>query len=615
MQRSRVTVEYGHLPGQVFEHEVDGVYCVVRDITGTPPGIPIEQVLEALDLRLSQWRQAGGDAPGFPANLREHADTFRLIRPEWVRWDVWPTRLFCGNPDCGHVLLLRTIRQAETQIPQSRRCRQCRSGSYRQMPYYQIHTCGKRLQLQLPQCPVHPNDDRTFEDTGSFVTAGFRCSRPDCRRWLGMKFTACTDCAFAAADPQTRSRNLTPVTARDTRAYYGHRITLVNVDAQLRNARNNDRAALYALGHYIGTIGDLSGMLAAARGAAAASPSSHAVSLLDLIRERYPGDAQVIAEAQAVVDATRGDEPALERTQAMLNPVTVAAAAADRRMFERAFLHARRSVDDLADIAATLSSAGSAGLANRVHAGLATARQLGLGRVALVRDFPIALVGYGYSRVHPDPRARLSPLEATRDTEQLPLITVDANTEGLLIECDPVALWHFCRANDWTPAWPAAGGPAPQEARAWVLDTTFAAAPSPAADAIRRVTHVWSHLLMHALAYYSSFSANSVSEYLLERTASTLIFVAKFNAFNLGALGALAEQHLRLWLTDAADAAASCVHDPVCLAERGGCHKCLAVAFGCEHFNRGLDRGYLVGGGRLAIREGFLHTAARLAVP
>ena len=67
---------------------------------------------------------------------------------------------------------------------------------------------------------------------------------------------------------------------------------------------------------------------------------------------------------------------------------------------------------------------------------------------------------------------------------------------------------------------------------------------------------------MHALAYYSSFSANSVSEYLLERTASTLIFVAKFNAFNLGALGALAEQHLRLWLTDAADAAASCVQTP-----------------------------------------------------
>jgi hypothetical protein len=223
------------------------------------------------------------------------------------------------------------------------------------------------------------------------------------------------------------------------------------------------------------------------------------------------------------------------------------------------------------------------------------------------------LVGYGYSRVHSDERARLSPLDPTRDTQQLPLVAVDANTEGLLVECDPVALWHFCHANGWTPAWTTTDGPTTDEARAWVLDMTYAAAPTQAADAIRRVTHVWSHLLMHALAYHSSFSANSVGEYLLERTASTLIFVAKFNAFNLGALGALAEQHLRLWLTDAAEAAASCVHDPVCLAERGGCHKCLAVAFGCERFNRGLDRAYLVGGGRLAIQEGFLHTAARLA--
>lgn len=611
MQRSRVTVEYGHLPAQVFEHEVDGVYCVVRDINGSRPDIPIEQVLEAVDLRLNQWRQGGGDAPGFPSNLLEHADTFRLVRPEWVRWDVWPTRLFCG--DCGHVLLLRTARQAETGIPQTRRCRRCRTGAYRQLPYYQVHTCGKRLQLQLPQCSAHPNDDRTFEDTGSFVTAGFRCGRPDCRRWLGMKFTTCADCAFAAADPQVRSRNLTPVTARDTRAYYGHRITLVNVDAQLRNARNNDRAAVYALGHYIGTVGDLSGMLAAARGAAGVTPSSQAMSLLDLLKERYPGDAQALAQAQAIVDATRGDEPALERTRDMLDPQTVDAAAQDRRMFERAFLHARRSVDDLADVAAALSAAGNNDLANRIDAGLATARLRGLSRIALVRDFPIALVAYGYSRVFPDARARLAPLDATRDTEQLPLIAVDANTEGLLVECDPLVLWHFCRANGWTPPWSGASEPTLPQARAWVLNRSYAATPSDAADAIRRVTHVWSHLLMHALAYYSSFSANSVGEYLLERAASTLIFVAKFNAFNLGALGALAEQHLQLWLTDAAEAATSCVHDPVCLAERGGCHKCLAVAFGCEHFNRGLDRGYLVGGGRLAIREGFLHTARRIA--
>jgi hypothetical protein len=427
-----------------------------------------------------------------------------------------------------------------------------------------------------------------------------------------MKFATCPDCAWAKSD-LTRARTLTPVTARDARAYYGHHLTLVNVDAQLRDVRNSDRAVLYALGHYIGTIGDLSGMLAAGRGAGPASPNAEAALLLEMIRKRYPQDAETITRAQAMVDATRGDEPALDQTRAALHSQSVAAATSDRRIFERAFLHARHSVDNLTDIAVTLATAGSVELAARMHAGLATAHQLGLSRIALVRDFPIALVGYGYSRVHSDERARLSPLEPTRDTQQLPLVAVDANTEGLLVECDPVVLWHFCHANGWTPAWPATGEPSPEQARAWVLDMTYAAQPTEAADAIRRVTHVWSHLLMHALAYHSSFSANSVGEYLLERTASTLIYVAKFNAFNLGALGALAEQHLRLWLTDAAEAAASCVHDPVCLAERGGCHKCLAVAFGCERFNRGLDRAYLVGGGRLAIQEGFLHTAARLA--
>src|SRR5260370_29921713 len=63
MQRSRVTVEYGHLPGQVFEHEVDGVYCVVRDISGGRPDIPLAQVLEALELRVNHWRDTARDAP------------------------------------------------------------------------------------------------------------------------------------------------------------------------------------------------------------------------------------------------------------------------------------------------------------------------------------------------------------------------------------------------------------------------------------------------------------------------------------------------------------------------------------------------------------------------
>src|SRR5260370_33992258 len=112
MPRRRVTVEDGYLPGQVFEHERDGVYCVVRDISGRPPDIPVEQVLEALDLQLSRWREAGGDAQGVPVNLLEHADSFRLLRPELGKRDVWPARPLLQG--LRHALLLGMVREDQS---------------------------------------------------------------------------------------------------------------------------------------------------------------------------------------------------------------------------------------------------------------------------------------------------------------------------------------------------------------------------------------------------------------------------------------------------------------------------------------------------------------------
>src|SRR5271165_6209329 len=100
MQRSRVTVQYNYLPGQVFEHEVEGLYCVTREVDGPAPGIQLDQVLEALDIALRRWQQAGGELGQFPPNVIEHADAFQMVRPVTVSFDLWPLRLFCSS--CGH---------------------------------------------------------------------------------------------------------------------------------------------------------------------------------------------------------------------------------------------------------------------------------------------------------------------------------------------------------------------------------------------------------------------------------------------------------------------------------------------------------------------------------
>jgi hypothetical protein len=607
VERSRVTVEYSHLPGQIFEHEANGVYCIARKISGqAPEDLKIGPVLEALQLALEQWSIAGGAHVGFPPSVADHEDEFRLIVPSSVHFDVWPAMLFCGNRQCGHVIRVTKVED----LPERPRCHICKVGSYQQMTYFQVHSCGAHRDLLVPACPDHPNRPIGFEDSASFHTAGFRCL--DCRRPLEVAFRRCA-CRLEwrrGGDPSDLV--LTPVTARDTRAFFGHHITLVSVGGtRLTKALTAPRGVHYALGHYIGTVPELAGLEDEAQGRRRAGNAAAAEALAQL-QSLHPEISDSLLEPLArAVDEGRGDEPALDATERLLAPSTLEAARQDRRGMERAFLFAECAVDDLSAVATSLRTAGHTPLATRIEGGLASASRDGIGRISVVRDFPVALVGYGYTREYYDPpRARLAPLPHGRDDDKLPLVAVEARTEALLVELSPQVLWQWCARNGWAPSPPS--DITDTEARGWLLDQTYATPTTDAAVAIRRATHAYSHLLMHALAYHSSYSSNSVAEYLLERHASTLVYVAKYTSFNLGGLAALAEQHLQRWVETATSSAWSCVHDPVCLSERGGCHKCLAVAFGCERFNRGLDRSYLVGGGPQDIAEGYLFTARQL---
>lgn len=607
MERSRVTVEFSHLPGQVFEHEANGVYCVTAKVSGPPPeDLKLRTVLEALEHGLDLWSGSGGIHVGYPMPVTDHDEEFRLIVPTTVYFDIWPATMFCNNRQCGHVL---RVSRADG-LPRHPRCSECRRGQYVQLPYFQVHSCGNQVELTLPRCADHDGGPIGFEDSGSFFTARFRCLT--CRRPLDVQFRQCPCRLDWRNGGDLSERGLTPVTARDTRAFFGHHLTLVSVGGtRLTDALHAQRGVHYALGHYMGTIKDLVGLADEARGRRRTFVDSGAKALAEL-RERYPDMPEhLLADLTNAINVHRDDELALEITDDLLAAETLAAAKLDRRMMERAFLFAECAIDDLDVVATDIRAEGHALLAERLEGGLAVAAQEGLARIRVVRDFPVALVGYGFTREHTDPRlAKLAPLPHGRDDSKIPLIAVEARTEGILVELDPIMLWHWCARNRWTVAPPSDVDDT--SARAWLLNQTYTEPPSQAAIAIRRVTHAYSHLLMHALAHHSSYSSNSVAEYLLERQASTLVYVAKYTSFNLGGLAALAEQHLQRWVEAAADGAWSCVHDPICLAERGGCHKCLAVAFGCERFNKGLDRGYLVGGGPQDISEGYLFTTRNL---
>lgn len=595
MERSRVTVEYRHLHQQVFEHEVEGVHCVVQSIAGgVPEHLTVAQALDAVQSRLAQWP---GPTAGFTQPVTDYADNFRLVVPAVVEWDLWPRVYACDR--CGRVL------QTNQDTPLRRDCdgAGCR-GVHRQLPYYRIHRCGRRSQLAVPRCPISADHPVAFHDSGSFMTAYFSCTR--CGRRLEINAGNCCDLGGTLQGPDRRYRL---VRARDSKAFYGHHVTVVNITARLARALSTPRGPLWAFAHYLGLVTNLDGLVdeALGRSSPGAAQDADLQRLLEILSTSDISTDERDRLA-ATINAKRGEEPGMDAASRLIPDTVIEQGRSDRRLIERAFIFHERQPDDLHAIEGRYRTTGHHGMAARMAAGSTVASELGFAEVAVVRALPIAMVAFGFTREFSDFRARLQPLEPPeRDrAAKRPLVTIESNTEGVYFELDPMRLWSWCERNGWTTGTPPIDDVA---ARAWVARTTYDASPGPAALAIQRLTHAWAHTLIHALEGRSAFGPASVAEYLMERLGAFMLYVANYSTFNLGGLTTVTEQHLADWL-DAAREQTICVHDPICLAERGGCHKCLALAFHCERFNRGLHRGYLLGSEDPAVEEGWLVHAA-----
>ncbi len=598
MERSRVTVEYRHLHQQVFEHEVEGVHCVVQAINGAvPEHLTVSQALDAVQSRLVQW---GGQTAGFTLPITDYADNFRLVVPSTVEWDLWPRVYSCDR--CGFVL------QTDRETPLARNCARCRRGVFRQLPYYRVHRCGARRQLAIPRCRVDAGHPMAFHDSGSFITAYFTCLT--CAARYEINAGNCCDLG-GTLDPRDRRFRL--VRARDSKAFYGHHVTVVNITARLARALATPRGPLWAFAHYLGTVSNLDGLEdeALGRSAPSSTDEGNLRQLLDIVNATPGLTDEQRNSLLSTVNAKRGEEPGLDAAAQLLTDDSLDLGRADRRLIERAFLFHERKPDELSSIEGRYRASGHHGMAARMAAGRELAGELGFTRIAVLRELPLAMVAFGFTREFSDARARLQPLEPPeRDrAAKRPLVTIESQTEGVYFELDPMTLWSWCQANGWTDA------AQPQDAtaaRAWVVSQTYRADPGPAAQAIQRLTHAWAHTLIHALEGRSAFGPSSVAEYLVERLGAFLLYVANYSTFNLGGLTTVTEQHLADWL-DAARDQTTCVHDPICLIERGGCHKCLALPFHCERFNRGLHRGYLLGSRDPEVVEGWLVHAARSA--
>jgi hypothetical protein len=236
-----------------------------------------------------------------------------------------------------------------------------------------------------------------------------------------------------------------------------------------------------------------------------------------------------------------------------------------------------------------------------LQAELYARESLGIGKMQIIADFPIALCAVGYTRITRDPaRSILSPFETSDPQGRIPLYVVATKTEGIYIQLDPLRVVQWLINNAWSQ------GPSPlhvDEAWAWLYRNVPGLWENrwqnnyndTLAIVIRTLLHTISHVLLRHVEW-SGFNQSSVGEYLLPGALAFVLYANRYAETKIGGLTTLFEQRLDVWLEDSAQNGRDCIYDPFCTDEGGTCVGCLHREFNCPQFNRELSRAVLYGG-------------------
>jgi hypothetical protein len=299
----------------------------------------------------------------------------------------------------------------------------------------------------------------------------------------------------------------------------------------------------------------------------------------------------------------------------------------------------------------------------------------GLSRVGLIEDFPITSVVFGYSRGGREPTESVLVSFSADDVElesgqvessRTPAFIDTVRTEAIRFGLSPAVVIDWLLANsqqdtelgnllseqihesslpndrgipvdpDWTAGetseWLTVDHTrsetesytewSEKEIRGWLAENMM---PIPEYDTISledpanvityfiyHLVHSFSHQVLKFGTSIIGMERTSISEYLLPRSLSFIIYTNQRTDFNLGGMHALVESGLDELVEQISQEGDNCVYDPVC--SRGGstCFNCMFISeVSCSHLNRNLGRDFLFGSRRIADRDliGYLEMA------
>lgn len=583
MLRSHSQVLYNYLPGAVFRHE-DRVYGRVITVDGNRlTGLNEAVIFEEIACYLEHWPEDDRHDLPLPRDLR--VNEYRIFRPEEVRWEMFPLVFECARRSCARVRSFRTF----DDVAKSPKCTSC-GGPLQQLQFYSAHNCGQIKPIYVPSCTTHGYDELSFDNTGSFLTATWRCHGLGCGGGV-IRRTNRSPCNCGNWPGPDNIVRMQAHTLDDSRAYQSHSIDLVNIDSSVFQAYQRHPARpRIAVAHFLGLISGIKeGMNESDTGT---NNERMTAEQWDVKEQAYRDFGLGVAEITTLKRAMGPVETGLVALGSY-SPAVLETIAKQRPFYERAAVFDRSEVPriTLDEQLERARQRGDTLQAEGIEAALRLAASMGISELAVTWQFPIAKVAFGYTRERHKPgEAAIRGFRRGKQNDgKYPVYAVSASTEALLVTLSAKKVLEFLHHRGEISA-----APADEDAARRHLLEIFAeeeVRPVPAAT-VRVLVHTLSHLLLRGLDDGQvGFAEASLAEWLVPETLTFAVYANTLKAFTLGSLWTLLNNRALSWLKAVVDRSVRCENDPICYQhDPRSCERCAYLTFGCRLFNDALDR-------------------------
>ncbi len=614
MSRGKQQVLYTYLPMNTIDFQGGSIARIVHIRGGNPddeinPRFIVERIREDAEAWDEEFRPALRDS------TLQNSGRFILVNPSEVSAELYPKVFWCDK--CGRI---RDLSESNT-IPNSNICPKCRDGRLNQLRFVLIHRCGEIRPLVPPDCRnCHGVSEMALNTHGSERVSEFRwvCRRCNTttRRVIG---GLCPACEWPAETDEDRKelRRMRILVHRAGPTFYPRSVTQLNVPRR-------------RLDSFFG-LGEIWRALAAAK--FLNLPELKAIRLEDITLNQDTGESEQSGLSGEDLDTilNQGATPELTAEQVLQEirrlqnqrnqerkahtPQVIAAQLVERSgialdTWYRAGQELLEAVlpYETCQPQSLVGYDGSDTVRVEQHPkALQKSLQLGFKDVELLDDFPVVKSTYGYTRLESVPMqagkyvTRLNAFPTQPNTDgKLPIFVDSVRADALMFRLNPTRVHRWLRLNGYTATFSEGTDKEVVDRAFFVQQFDGVALGETLPEGISRMVfcliHTYSHVIVRQAGLLCGLDRTSLSEYLLPRALTMVLFCNHRFGATIGALTSLFEQSLVEWFDSFHDAR-RCVYDPVCRDRDGACHACLHLPeTSCGHFNLNLGRAFLFGG-------------------